>query len=111
MRWRRGGGGGRRGAGVVGRGVVVARRLRRLRRLTGALPQPPTVVVRREGVFAVDFLVGDGTLSRIEMGRQRQFEFRTWGGRRAGAGRKPRGKTAGVAHAPRPVFGRTLPVH
>ena len=45
------------------------------------------------------------------MGRQRQFEFHTWGGRRAGSGRKPAGKTAGVAHAPRPVFARTLPVH
>src|SRR3954447_24235032 len=45
------------------------------------------------------------------MGRQQKFKFRTWGGRRAGSGRKPRGKTAGVAHAPRPVFARTLPVH
>src|SRR6476620_45410 len=43
--------------------------------------------------------------------RQQLFKFRTWGGRRAGAGRKPKGKTAGVAHAPRPVFARTLPVH
>src|SRR3954454_4563645 len=45
------------------------------------------------------------------MGRQQKFKFRTWGGRRAGSGRKPRGNTAGVAHAPRPVFARTLPVH
>src|SRR6476661_157728 len=43
--------------------------------------------------------------------KQQLFEFRTWGGRRAGSGRKPKGKTAGVAHAPRPVFARTLPVH
>ena len=43
--------------------------------------------------------------------RQQQFKFRTWGGRRAGSGRKPKGKTAGVAHAQRPVFGRTMPVH
>jgi REP element-mobilizing transposase RayT len=37
-------------------------------------------------------------------------EPRTWGGRRKGAGRKPRGATAGVSHARRPAF-RRLPAH
>src|SRR5687768_15026594 len=34
-----------------------------------------------------------------------------WGGRRAGAGRKPAGKTAGMPHVPRPAFRRTVPAH
>ena len=50
-------------------------------------------------------------MAESKMGRQQQFKFRTWGGRRAGSGRKPRGKSAGVAHAARPAFTRTLPVH
>jgi REP element-mobilizing transposase RayT len=39
------------------------------------------------------------------------FEFRTWGGKRKGAGRKPKGERAGVAHRPRPTWTRRLPVH
>ena len=42
--------------------------------------------------------------------RQRSFEFRAWGGARAGAGRPPKGERAGVAHARRAPF-RSLPVH
>jgi hypothetical protein len=33
------------------------------------------------------------------------------GGRRRGAGRKPRGARAGVAHRPRPSIRRNTPVH
>jgi REP element-mobilizing transposase RayT len=43
--------------------------------------------------------------------RQGAFEFRTWGGKREGAGRKPKGERAGVSHRPRPTFLRRLPVH
>ena len=39
------------------------------------------------------------------------FEFRTWGGKRRGAGRKPAGARAGVPHRPRPEWARRLPVH
>jgi putative transposase len=39
------------------------------------------------------------------------LSFRTWGGKRAGAGRKPAGAKAGVSHRPRPVLRRRLPVH
>src|SRR4051794_18460024 len=79
--------------------------------LLGGCPSP-----RRGGggggvALRVTFSSVMDNISPIEMGRQREFQFRTWGGRRAGSGRKPRGKTAGVAHAPRPVFARTLPVH
>jgi REP element-mobilizing transposase RayT len=44
------------------------------------------------------------------MARQREFEFRTHGGKRAGAGRKPKGKTASVAHALRD-FTPGKPIH
>jgi REP element-mobilizing transposase RayT len=44
------------------------------------------------------------------MARQREFEFKTHGGKRAGAGRKPKGEKAGVAHRVRGfVVGK--PVH
>ncbi len=36
---------------------------------------------------------------------------RTWGGRRAGAGRKPLGAEAGMPHRRRAHFGRPLPAH
>jgi REP-associated tyrosine transposase len=36
---------------------------------------------------------------------------RTWGGRRAGAGRKPKGDTAGMPHVPRPIFAAAHPAH
>jgi len=36
---------------------------------------------------------------------------RTRGGKRAGAGRKPKGARAGVAHRPRPIIRRKTPVH
>src|SRR5215467_660323 len=43
--------------------------------------------------------------------RQARFEFRTHGGKRAGAGRKPKGEKAGVPHTQRAEFARRLPVH
>jgi putative transposase len=43
--------------------------------------------------------------------RQRSFQFRTWGGRRKGAGRKPVRGRAGVWHVKRPVLKARFPVH
>ena len=43
--------------------------------------------------------------------RQRNFQWRTWGGRRRGAGRKPVGARAGVVHRRRPVLKARFPVH
>jgi putative transposase len=43
--------------------------------------------------------------------RQLGFSFRTWGGRRKGAGRRPKGTRAGVSHRSRPRFERLSPVH
>jgi len=39
------------------------------------------------------------------------MRFRTWGGKRKRAGRKPNGDRAGVSHLARERFGRLLPVH
>jgi putative transposase len=43
--------------------------------------------------------------------RQLGFQFRTWGGARPGAGRPPKGKTAGVSHLRRPSLSRHHPLH
>jgi len=43
--------------------------------------------------------------------RQGALPFRTWGGRRPGAGRKPAGPTAGVPHRRRPLHHGGQPVH
>jgi putative transposase len=45
------------------------------------------------------------------MKRQRAFAFRTWGGRRKGAGRKPVRARPGVVHRKRPVLKARFPVH
>jgi putative transposase len=42
--------------------------------------------------------------------RQQQLKFRTWGGRRAGAGRKPN-PGSGVPHEARPLHAKAHPVH
>jgi REP element-mobilizing transposase RayT len=42
--------------------------------------------------------------------RQREFGFTNWGGRRRGAGRKPKGERAGVSHAKRPRLCARHPV-
>ena len=43
--------------------------------------------------------------------RQGVLPFRTWGGRRPGAGRKPAGPRAGVPHRRRPLHHGSQPVH
>src|SRR5262245_24402002 len=43
--------------------------------------------------------------------RQRALPFRTRGGRRPGAGRKPAGPRPGVPHRPRPILDGRHPVH
>jgi REP element-mobilizing transposase RayT len=43
--------------------------------------------------------------------RQQEFGFSTWGGRRPGAGRKPKSARAGVAHLTRPALAPRFPVH
>jgi REP element-mobilizing transposase RayT len=45
------------------------------------------------------------------MARQQTFTYRTWGGARKGAGRKPTGARAGEAHARRPAVEARLPLH
>ena len=39
------------------------------------------------------------------------FDFRTWGGSRPGAGRKPKGPRTTVKHRPRDAFARRAPLH
>src|SRR5277367_3698281 len=43
--------------------------------------------------------------------KQVGFRFRTWGGRRKGAGRKPVRARAGVRHRTRPLLKARFPVH
>jgi putative transposase len=45
------------------------------------------------------------------MGRQKAFVWKTWGGARKRAGRKPHGMKAGVSHLERPVLEKRFPVH
>ena len=47
----------------------------------------------------------------IQVMAQRSFSFRTWGGKRKGAGRPPTNGRAGVAHVVRPVLAPRFPVH
>src|SRR5262245_60591710 len=42
--------------------------------------------------------------------RQQEFAFVNWGGKRRGAGRKPKGERAGVSHAKRPSLPARFPV-
>jgi putative transposase len=48
--------------------------------------------------------------ARTRRMRQQELYFRSWGGRRAGAGR-PRGTRRRVPHLPRPEFAARLPQH
>lgn len=51
-------------------------------------------------------------MARRRRPRQLALDFRTWGGRRAGAGRKPAKKNVGLLpHVVRPAFDRYVPVH
>lgn len=43
--------------------------------------------------------------------RQCAFRFRTWGGARVGAGRKPKGAQAGMSHRRRPAHAKCHPLH
>ncbi len=43
--------------------------------------------------------------------KQTSLTFRTWGGKRPGAGRKPLGKKPKVPHAARPLLASRFPVH
>src|SRR4051812_455292 len=43
--------------------------------------------------------------------RQTRFRFKKWGGKRKGAGRKPRGARALVPHLTRRIVAGTRPVH
>ena len=45
------------------------------------------------------------------MARQTGFHFRTWGGARKGAGRKPAGAEAGASHVRRPKVDDRVPLH
>jgi REP element-mobilizing transposase RayT len=45
------------------------------------------------------------------MARQAVFEFRTWGGKRRNAGRKPRGAAAGASHRARKLTAGPYPLH
>jgi len=47
------------------------------------------------------------TSKKLEL---QQFAFTNWGGKRHGAGRKPKGEQAGVSHAKRPQLKRRFPV-
>ena len=49
--------------------------------------------------------------SMLNQVRQKAFVFRTWGGKRKGAGRKPVGAKAGVPHVEREVLAPRFPVH
>ena len=43
--------------------------------------------------------------------KQLEMRLPTWGGKREGAGRKPKGDKAGVSHLRRPQFKARHPVH
>jgi putative transposase len=43
--------------------------------------------------------------------KQAAFRFRTWGGKRKGAGRKPNGPRAKLRHGKRPLLKARFPVH
>ncbi len=43
--------------------------------------------------------------------KQAEFKFRTWGGKRRGAGGKPKGDRPGVSHSTRPLLKPRFPVH
>src|SRR5947209_15026172 len=43
--------------------------------------------------------------------KQLAMKLPTWGGKRKGAGRPPKGAKAGVAHLRRPIFPSRHPVH
>jgi hypothetical protein len=50
-------------------------------------------------------------MQRKGRARQTEFGFANWGGRREGAGRKPKGERAGVPHERRAALAARFPVH
>src|SRR5215475_8447528 len=50
-------------------------------------------------------------LVHIQVMKQLEMKLPTWGGKRKGAGRKPKGERAGMSHRPRPRFKARHPVH
>jgi REP-associated tyrosine transposase len=50
-------------------------------------------------------------LIQMSRPRQRELPFRTWGGKRRNAGRKPKAGRAGVSHKKRPEHAERHPVH
>src|SRR4051812_471861 len=50
-------------------------------------------------------------MAAVTQRRQQAFAFRTWGGKRKGAGRKPAHGRAGVPHVERPSLPARFPVH
>jgi len=49
--------------------------------------------------------------AKTDKPKQCDFVFKTWGGVRKGAGRKPVGERAGVSHRARPRIDVNLPAH
>ena len=47
---------------------------------------------------------------KLKKPKQREFGFVNWGGKRRGAGRRPKGERAGVSHRPRAKLDGRLPV-
>src|SRR5262245_36116793 len=77
------------------------------------MPASPESNGNKAGSSAVAARPARGSSRRQSVRRpvQQTFEFRTRGGRRAGAGRKPKGARAGVSHGRRPELTRRRPVH
>jgi hypothetical protein len=65
---------------------------------------------QKEPDSAVDFIFFCCYVSDVIM-KQQELTFRTWGGKRKGAGRKPKGERPGVPHVARPALPRRFPVH
>src|SRR5690606_40314106 len=70
---------------------------------------PPSFPTRRSS----DLSPPSGRLEMAKRGRTRQRELclKSWGGRRKGAGRKPKGKNPGVPHGQREKLPKHCPAH
>jgi len=58
-----------------------------------------------------DIVLGHGVQMKRRRPKQLELTLKTWGGKRDGAGRKPRGKKAGIPHRARSDISRHHPVH
>ena len=81
----------------------------RVMRIGIALEHAPRVKIAESSVATNSFRAASVRSSRSRLPRmararakQTTIEFRTWGGRRRGAGRKPKGERAGISHGARP---------